>query len=50
MGSGGGRGVDQWKREGSKENRKIDLIYEFSATFGTDLHCCPKSSAVDLAN
>lgn len=39
-GSGGGRGVDEGKREGSIENRKIDLIYEFSVTFGTDLLRC----------
>lgn len=43
----GGRGVDEGKREGSIENRKIDLIYEFSVTFGTDLHVFDFSSRFD---
>ena len=28
------------KGRGGRDNRKIDLIYEFSTTSGTDLHFC----------
>lgn len=50
--SGVGRGMNKWKREESKENGKIDLIYEFSVTFGTDLHFCQISltSEASVAN
>lgn len=39
--------MDEGQREGSIENRKIDLIYEFSVTFGTDLHIFDFSSRFD---
>lgn len=39
-----GSGVDEEKMEGSMVKRKIDLIYEFSVTFGTHLHIFDFSS------
>lgn len=38
--------MDEGKREGSVENGKIDLIYEFCVTFDTDLHVSLTSAVV----
>lgn len=38
--------MDEGKREGSIENGKIDLIYEFCVTFDTDLHVSLTSAVV----
>lgn len=41
-------GVDEGQRERWTERRRIDLIYEFDVTFGTDLH--RRQMAFDFSN